>query len=45
MRRFARFPTHQETKENYSQWYDGYKMVISEVQATYGDGKMDHITR
>ena len=45
VRTFARFPTHQEAKEKYAQWYDGYQVVISEVQATYGDGKMDHITR
>jgi len=42
---FSRFPAHHEAKEKYAQWYDGYQVVISEVQATYGDGKMDHITR
>lgn len=45
MATFSRFPAHHEAKEKYAQWYDGYQVVISEVQATYGDGKMDHITR
>jgi heme-degrading monooxygenase HmoA len=41
---FARFPRHLEAKENYQKWYDGYHVVISEVKATYGDGKIPHIT-
>jgi heme-degrading monooxygenase HmoA len=41
---FARFPDHLEAKANYQKWYDGYQIVISEVKATYGDGRIAHIT-
>ena len=41
---FARFPTHLEAKRKYQKWYDGYHVVVSEVKATYGDGKIPHIT-
>lgn len=42
--RFAQFPDHLEAKEKYAQWYNGYQIVISEVKATYGDGRLPHIT-
>lgn len=41
---FARFPDHLEAKENYAKWYDGYQIVISEVTASYGDGRIPHVT-
>lgn len=41
---FAKFPDHLEAKEKYAQWYDGYQIVISEVKAAYGDGRLPHIT-
>jgi heme-degrading monooxygenase HmoA len=41
---FAKFPDHLEAKSQYSRWYDGYQIVISEVKASYGDGKIPHIT-
>ena len=41
---FARFPDHREAKEKYAQWYDGYQIVISEVTASYGDGRIPHVT-
>lgn len=41
---FSRFPDHLEAKEKYAQWYEGYQIVISEVTASYGDGKIPHIT-
>ena len=37
----ARFPQHREAKEKVHRWYDGYRIVISEVTATYGDGRLD----
>jgi len=45
VRTFATFPTHLEAKKKYATWYSGYQVVISEVQATYGDGHYDHITQ
>jgi hypothetical protein len=37
----ARFPLHREAKDKVHRWYDGYRIVISEVTATYGDGRLD----
>lgn len=36
----ARFPQHVEAKGQVQRWYDGYRIVISEVKATYGDGRL-----
>ena len=36
----AKFPTHREAKGQVHRWYDGYRIVISEVKATYGDGRL-----
>lgn len=36
----ARFPQHLQAKEQVHRWYDGYRIVISEVQSTYGDGNL-----
>jgi len=36
----ARFPEHLEAKEKVRRWYDGYRIVVSEVTATYGDGRL-----
>jgi heme-degrading monooxygenase HmoA len=41
---FSKFPDHLEAKKHYARWYDGYHIVISEVKASYGDGKISHIT-
>lgn len=38
----ARFPEHQEAKAHVSRWYDGYRIVVSEVTTTYGDGRLPH---
>jgi heme-degrading monooxygenase HmoA len=38
--RLARFPQHREAKGQVERWYDGYRIVISEVKATYGDGRL-----
>jgi hypothetical protein len=37
----ARFPQHREAKDQVQRWYDGYRIVISEVTATYGNGRLD----
>ena len=37
----VRFPQHRDAKNNVQRWYDGYRIVISEVTATYGDGRLD----
>ena len=37
----ARFPQHREAKEQVQRWYDGYRIVVTEVKATYGDGRLD----
>lgn len=36
----ARFPVHREAKGQVERWYDGYRIVISEVTGTYGDGRL-----
>ena len=41
---FAQFPDHVKAKEEYAKWYQGYHVVISEVTATYGDGRMTGLT-
>ncbi len=38
--RLARFPQHREAKGQVERWYDGYRIVVSEVTATYGDGRL-----
>lgn len=37
----SRFPQHLEAKEQVRRWYDGYRIVVSEITATYGDGRLD----
>jgi heme-degrading monooxygenase HmoA len=33
----ARFPQHREAKGQVHRWYDGYRIIVSKVSATYGD--------
>jgi heme-degrading monooxygenase HmoA len=40
---FSRFPDHLTAKAGVQRWYDGYQVVISEVVAAYGDGKIPSI--
>jgi heme-degrading monooxygenase HmoA len=44
LKEFSVHPTHQEAKRQYSRWYKGYHIVISEVLRSYGDGTLSHIT-
>jgi heme-degrading monooxygenase HmoA len=41
---FSRHPTHLEAKKQYSRWYDGYHIVVSEVLRSYGDNTIAHFT-
>lgn len=41
---FARNPHHLEAKKQYSKWYDGYHIVVSEVIRSYGDNTIPHLT-
>jgi len=34
------FPQHREAQRQVHRWYDGYRIVISEITATYGDGRL-----
>lgn len=36
MAQLARFPAHREAKGQVQRWYDSYRIVVSEVKATYG---------
>ena len=41
---FSRHPKHLEAKRQYTKWYKGFHVVISEIQHSYGDGYFSHIT-
>jgi heme-degrading monooxygenase HmoA len=45
VRQLSQFPQHHEAKGQYQRWYDGYQIVVSEVTATYGDGRLPHVTQ
>jgi hypothetical protein len=36
----GRYPQHREAKGQVARWYDGYRIVVSDVRATYGDGRL-----
>ena len=36
----ARFSQHREAKGQVQRWYDGYRIVVTEVKATYGDDRL-----
>ncbi|MGJ9421924.1 hypothetical protein [Aeromicrobium sp. CF3.5] len=36
----GRFPQHREAKGQVQRWYDGYRIVVSDIRATYGDGRL-----
>jgi hypothetical protein len=36
----SRFPQHLEAKGQVRRWYDGYTIIVSEITATYGDGRL-----
>ena len=36
----AAFPKHLEAKGQVERWYDSYRILVTEVKATYGDGRL-----
>jgi hypothetical protein len=36
----ARLPAHREAKGQVQRWYDGYRIIVSGVTATYGDERL-----
>lgn len=36
----GRFPQHREAKGEVQRWYGGYRIVASDIRATYGDGRL-----
>ena len=36
----ARFPQHLKAKGQVARWYDGYRIVVSEITMTYGDDRL-----
>ena len=45
VRELSRFPKPLDAKGQYQRWYDGYRIVVSEVTASYGDDRQPHVTR
>ncbi len=41
---FSAHPKHLEAKKQYTKWYKGYHVVVSEVQRSYGDNTITHAT-
>lgn len=37
---FSRSAAHLQAKSEYTRWYDGYEIVISQVVSRYGDGRL-----
>jgi len=44
IKEFSSHPRHIEAKRQYSKWYDGYHIIISKIQRSYGDNNIEHIT-
>ena len=44
LRAFSKNANHLEAKKQYSRWYDGYHIVVSEVLRSYGDDTIAHLT-
>ncbi len=44
LKEFSKHPKHLEAKRQYTKWYNGFHVVISEIQRSYGDGRISHIT-
>ena len=43
VREFSRVSEHLEAKQKYRNWYDGYQIIVSQVLASYGDGRLEHV--
>jgi heme-degrading monooxygenase HmoA len=44
LKALSQSPKYIEAKQKYSQWYNGYHVVISEVVKSYGDSAFSHFT-
>jgi heme-degrading monooxygenase HmoA len=44
LRALSTHPKHIEAKSRYSQWYNGYHVVIAQVIKSYGDNAFAHPT-
>ncbi len=44
LKEFSGNANHLEAKKQYSRWYDGYHIVVSEVIRSYGDNTIPHLT-
>ena len=42
LRAFSRDETHREAKRQAKRWYEAYRVVISEVLSSHGDGALAH---
>ena len=42
VKQLASYPQHLSAKEQVNRWYNGYKIVVSEVTSQYGDGKLTY---
>ena len=40
VRQLAQFPTHRKAKGQVQRWYNGYRIIVSEVKTTYGDDRL-----
>lgn len=41
---FTCLATHRAAKQQQSRWYQGYHVIVSKIETTYGDGKLGHMT-
>ncbi len=41
--KLGRFDDHREAKRDVTRWYKGYRVIVSEVTAMYGDGNIPHV--
>jgi heme-degrading monooxygenase HmoA len=42
LKAFSRDETHLEAKRQSKRWYEAYRVVISEVLSSHGDGELAH---
>ncbi|MFG6447305.1 antibiotic biosynthesis monooxygenase family protein [Roseateles sp. BYS180W] len=44
LRALMQHPAHLQAKARYTEWLQGYRVVVSQVLRSYGDGLMAHPT-
>ena len=40
LKQLGRLPQHREAQGQVHRWYDGYRIIVSEITASYGDGRL-----